>query len=323
MPKEAEITGKKALSLCLLRVLEKYATPAQPLTTRALMEFMRQDYGLDFERKAVGRNLTLLTEMGFPLSTYQENGKGYYLTDEASKSHFAQDADARLILTDALLRAPRFCRSDTLLEAYQEEVPILAIQEMQAKQAESLLANIFILRRAIAAGVQIRFKSSSIYMEEETEMPATQASPYAVAFVEGQYYVLLSMAGYGKLLHQRCDQMRHIEMTEAAVRPLTELSGRESSLQEYILQNVYRAGAEESYVLLCKRHLRDEALSVFGTAMQYKAEGEYLRVTVQATWPKIYQFLLRHLKFASLLSPTEAAARFAEELRQAAACYPG
>ena len=71
-----ETKGKKALSLCILRVLEQRASERNPLSTRHIIEFLKEDFGMIAERKAVGRNLLLLQEMGFPLSTYQENGKG-------------------------------------------------------------------------------------------------------------------------------------------------------------------------------------------------------------------------------------------------------
>jgi len=321
MPKEAEL-GKKALSLCLLRVLEKYASPARPLTTRALMEYMQEDYGLEFERKAVGRNLILLTEMGFPLSTYQENGRGYYLIGENTQGQFGNDESRKLIFLDALLRAPRYAQSETLLAECQGDVPVFDFSDTLI--SVQLLDNITLLRRAIADALQIRFESGSIYASGSPGAAVTSASPYALAYAEGQYYVLLSMAGYGKLLHQRCDQMRSLEITELPARPVTELSGCEGGLplRDYVLQNLHRVGAEEDYVLLCKRHLRDEVYAAFGTKSFCEAEGEYLRVTVQCRWPQMQRFLLDHLKYASLLAPQRCAAAFAEELRQAAACYP-
>ena len=73
-----ETKGKKALSLCILRVLEQHASEQDPLSTRRIIEYLKEDFGMIAERKAVGRNLILLTEMGFGLSTYHDNGKGYY-----------------------------------------------------------------------------------------------------------------------------------------------------------------------------------------------------------------------------------------------------
>ena len=59
-----ETKGKKALSLCILRVLEQHATERDPLSTRRIIEYLKEDFGMIAERKAVGRNLILLTEMG-------------------------------------------------------------------------------------------------------------------------------------------------------------------------------------------------------------------------------------------------------------------
>ena len=95
-----ETKGKKALSLCILRVLEQHATEQEPLSTRRIIDYLKEDFGMIAERKAVGRNLILLTEMGFGLSTYHENGKGYYLTASVDAESFDP------VLYDALLRAP-------------------------------------------------------------------------------------------------------------------------------------------------------------------------------------------------------------------------
>ena len=56
-----ETKGKKALSLCILRVLEQRASERNPLSTRHIIEFLKEDFGMIAERKAVGtaRAITL------------------------------------------------------------------------------------------------------------------------------------------------------------------------------------------------------------------------------------------------------------------------
>ncbi|MCL2696186.1 MAG: hypothetical protein FWE69_07665, partial [Clostridiales bacterium] len=129
-----EVRGKKALSLCLLRVLEQHASPASPLTTKTLIERMKSEHGLEVERKAVGRNLALLDEMGFALSTYQQNGKGYYLLPCAPETPAppkpaAPAGDTTDILLDGMLRAPAFPASASILAQLQAETPIHPIPE--------------------------------------------------------------------------------------------------------------------------------------------------------------------------------------------------
>ena len=58
-----ETKGKKALSLCILRVLEQHASERDPLSTRRIIDYLKDDFGMIAERKAVGRNLILLAEM--------------------------------------------------------------------------------------------------------------------------------------------------------------------------------------------------------------------------------------------------------------------
>ena len=48
-----ETKGKKALSLCILRVLEQHASEKDPLSTRRIIEYLKEDFGMIAERKAV------------------------------------------------------------------------------------------------------------------------------------------------------------------------------------------------------------------------------------------------------------------------------
>ena len=118
-----ETKGKKALSLCILRVLEQHADKAQPLSTRCIIEYLKEDFGMIAERKAVGRNLLLLQEMGFPLSTYQDNGKGYYLEGAVSDMPQAGD-ESDAVLLDAYLRAPHSAQTERAIARLQDDIPI-------------------------------------------------------------------------------------------------------------------------------------------------------------------------------------------------------
>ena len=143
----AETKGKKALSLCILRVLEQHAGKTNPLSTRHIIEYLKEDHGMIAERKAVGRNLILLMEMGFPLSTYQDNGKGYYLkTDAGSVPHEHNPA-----ALDAYLRAPRSDRTEREIDRLQDPVPVFVSDAEKKQQPEQLFETLDLLKDAIAA----------------------------------------------------------------------------------------------------------------------------------------------------------------------------
>jgi hypothetical protein len=318
-----ETKGKKALSLCILRVLEQHAGKSDPLSTRRIIEYLREDFGMTAERKAVGRNLILLQEMGFPLSSYQENGKGYYLKTDAESVVHEHDPAA----LDAFLRAPRSERSAHEILRLSDPVPIYVSDEERIRQPESVLDTLDLLKQAIGQKVQVSFLYTVVRADgtktPQRETPFT-VSPYALFLAEGYYYVIVSISGYGRLLHYRCDLMEDVTLTEQPIREAETLIECSAGLDvaAYVNRTIYRTDVKETHTVLCAGHLTGELLDTFGDAVKMRPEGETVRAEIDAPWEAIHRFLARNLKHTTLLAPAWRRAQFREELLSALSTYP-
>lgn len=319
-----ETKGKKALSLCILRVLEQHATKEAPLTTRSIIALLLEKYGMVAERKAVGRNLLLLAEMGFPLSTYQENGKGYYL--KRTETEPLTDRDDPVLL-DALLRAPISEAAVEYIERLQSDIPIFSVRESNQTLDDSLLDTLDLLRTAIREKHQVSFRYNTVQTDGSLsalrELPFS-VSPYALFLAEGRYNVIVSMSGYGKLLHYRCDLLCDLTLLNAPAREVTELQECENGLDVvgYVNRAVYRQNTATTYTLLCARHLAGDLYDTFHRDAVLTPEGDMVRAEVRAPWMQVRKFLLQHLKHATLLAPTEQQRLLREELAAALSTYP-
>ncbi len=319
-----ETKGKKALSLCILRVLEQHASKAQPLSTRQIIEFLKEDFGMIAERKAVGRNLLLLPEMGFALSTYQENGKGYYL-EAVTAQPSAEPSDPAAL--DAYLRAPRSAQTERRLAALQDDVPIFVSDAERVKQDEAVFDTLAILKTAIKTGVQVSFRYLLVQPDgkktPQRETPFS-VSPYALFLAEGSYYVIVSMSGYGRLLHYRCDLMENVVLTGQPARECTSMVECMNGLDvaAYVNRTIYHTDVKETHIVLCAEHLADDLLDAFGGAVRLKAEGETIRAEIDAPWEPVRRFLCNHLKHTTLLAPAWRRAQMREELLSALSTYP-
>ena len=63
--KSLETTMEESKKLALLRILhilQKYSDDTHPLTQDDIVDYLYKDYGIEVERKAVGRQLALLHE---------------------------------------------------------------------------------------------------------------------------------------------------------------------------------------------------------------------------------------------------------------------
>jgi len=76
------MADKKELPLAMARVLVEYTDEDHWLSTKELTRILEDEYGLTAERRTIYANIDLLKEYGYDISTWQENGVGYYL-----KSH--------------------------------------------------------------------------------------------------------------------------------------------------------------------------------------------------------------------------------------------
>lgn len=319
----AETMGKKALSLCILRVLEQHAGKANPLSTRRIIEYLKEDFGMIAERKAVGRNLILLSEMGFPLSSYQENGKGYYLKSDAENAVHEHDPAA----LDAFLRAPRSDRAEREIRRLQDAVPVYVSEQERREQPESVLETLDRLKEAIERKVQVSFLYTVVLPDgrkaPQRETPFT-VSPYALFLAEGYYYVIVSISGYGRLLHYRCDLMDQVTVTEQKIREAETLIECSDGLDvaAYVNRTIYRTDVRETHTVLCAGHLTGELLDTFGSAVRMRPEGETVRAEIDAPWETVRRFLVGNLKHTTLLAPAWRRAQMREQLLSALSTYP-
>lgn len=297
---EAERKGKKALSLCILRVLERYASPDAPMTSRQIIDRIEEDYGLTAERKAVGRNLLLLAEMGFELSTYQDNGHGYYL--HAPQAWDAQEE--RQVLYDALLRAPASLCRTAMLEQLEADLPAVVRLGDGAPDSEQS-AGVYLLREAIRDTIKVAFSY-------RPEAAVITASPYAVAY-DGSYALLAVPDGTEEAVAYRMSRM-------AAIRMLDERATLPKRLPD---PQTLLGGKSEPEVLelLCKPSVLDDLYARFPDA-SLRREGGYLRARVHAPWEDVGAFLAGHMTHAILLSPESRRTTVREALHQALSCYP-
>ena len=318
-----EMKGKKALSLCILRVLEQHAGKTNPLSTRRIIEYLQEDHGMIAERKAVGRNLLLLQEMGFPLSTYQDNGKGYYLRTEAG----AEPHEHNPAALDAYLRAPRSPQSERAIARLQDPVPIYASEAESGTQPEDVFETLDRLKEAIERKVQISFLYSVVQTDgtraPQRETPFT-VSPYALFLAEGCYYVIVSMSGYGRLLHYRCDLMEQVTLTDLPVREAeTLIECRDGlSVEAYVNRTIYHTDVRELHTVLCAANLTGDLIDRFGSAVRMRPEGETIRAEIDAPWEMVKRFLVCNLKHTTLLAPAWRRAQIREELLSALSTYP-
>ncbi|MDD7212607.1 MAG: hypothetical protein SPG94_00240 [Candidatus Enterosoma sp.] len=90
----ASFEPKKLALIRILQILEQYTDSDHPLKHDEIVKKLENEYGITVERKAIGRNIALLQDVGYDIETTK---KGSYLN-----SRLFEDSELRL-LSDSVL----------------------------------------------------------------------------------------------------------------------------------------------------------------------------------------------------------------------------
>ena len=75
------MSKKKTGTIAMLRVLQKYSDSEHILSTRDMMHYLHDDYGIDLERRTMYDNMNVLESFGYKIHRYESGSLGYYLEE--------------------------------------------------------------------------------------------------------------------------------------------------------------------------------------------------------------------------------------------------
>ena len=311
------VGGKKALPLCILQILKDFSAPNHPLTYKDIVRKLQQEYGIQAERKAVGQNISLLCEMGYDISTYEENHEGTFLA-----SREFDDMELR-VLIDSVLISKYIPASDAkhLVEKLEALSNIqfrgrmkhlYTIHEGRHQRNREFFFSLSVIDEAISLSRQVAFFYNQL-STDKTLVPVRKAKdvvhPYAIVCINGQYYLIGSFRNYKHLIHYRMDRITQIEMRDKPARPVTEISGCENGLNiaQYAAEhNLMFGGKTEQIVLKMNKRLVGVVIDAFGYDVRISdQDGDYMEVRLKAAIEGVRFFALQYGPDCEVLEPNE------------------
>lgn len=124
----------RANAICLLEVLKEYSDEEHILPMRDILSKMKAIYDLELDRRTVYSAMLLLEDLGYDISDFDENGKGYYL-----RTRLMEQSEV-LLLTDAVYSFP-------FIPARQSELLIQKLQKQLSIHQRKMYRHLTIVRR--------------------------------------------------------------------------------------------------------------------------------------------------------------------------------
>lgn len=254
------IGGKKAITICILRVLERYSDYDHPMRSGDIIRRVREDFGVDVSRNTVARSLSLLLELGYDnIVTFADDKRGAYISERTF-----DDMELR-VLIDSVLSSPYVPQKavEDLVKKiaglsntyFQNKLPhVYSSHAWYHQRRNNLFYNLEIIEEAIRTKRQIAFRYNNVGIDGSLT-PARESfdrvHPYAAVCANGQYYLIANYKDYDNIRHCRIDRITQIDLLDMPSRPITEIEGFASGLDiaEYAREHLFMFGGEPERVV--------------------------------------------------------------------------
>ena len=325
----ARSSGQKLKLLLLRDYLLQNTDENHGVTVRQMIEHLDR-CGVKAERKSLYSDLDALGEGGYGMDILSDNGRYSLasrdfelqevklLVDMVQSSNFITKRK-----TQALIK-----KLETLVSVHDAKLLERNVYVRNRVKAmnESVYINVDRISEAINEDARLRFQYFQYNRRKQEVLRhggrVHEVSPFALIWVDQNYYLLAYDPAYGAMRHYRVDRM-----TQLSARP----GPREGkALFEKTDMSTYTAkvfnmftGEEKRVTLRFAERLADPVIDRFGEDVILIPEGDaHFTVTVDVVVsPTFYAWLSSFGRDAEILAPAEVRAGMAAGLRELLSLY--
>ena len=239
---------KKMSNFCVLDILKKYSDENNLLTAQDIIDYARQIYGIELERKSVAATIDALIDYNFDIN---KTPKGSYLGErdfEPSEISFLVDAIFSSKSLDSKHAQKLAEKISNYLSVYQRRryKYVCKADQLTRTNYKELFYNIDILNEAISKNCQVEFNYNRYYANKEKFVKKRNKkyiiNPYYLINNQGRYYLVCNYNWYNEISNYKVDLITNIKLLEDhRAKPITELKGCENGFDvvDYTNKNIY------------------------------------------------------------------------------------
>ena len=299
----------KANTICLLEILKEYSDGDNILKMSDITAKMKAVYGITIDRRTVYGSIDLLLQLGYDISTYEENGKGYYLRTrdfELSEIHLLMEsvysnAAIPRKQTEDLIRKIRQCMSVHKRKEYRH---LTVVHDENKTPNKEVFLNIELLDEAIAGEKEIEF----VYLQYDFDKKLQpkrkrtyQVSPYAMVSANEHFYLICMSNHFNNIGQYRIDKMKDIKITDKAAKA----APADFNVRKHTQSAVYMFSQNvEQITLKCDNGILDHVIDKFGQGVRVSQNGDgTFTATVTASSDGIKFWALQYLERVEIIAP--------------------
>ena len=318
---------KKLALIRIYQILQRYSDEKHPMTQEKIAEFLKREYGLEIERKAIGRNISLLKEAGVEIETKREGSWLVTREFEDSEIHLLIDG----VLSSRHISAKhskdlieKLCGlSNKYFRAHVKN--IYSVNEWNKTDNQSLFYNIEQIDEAIEKGYKIEFDYNKYGTDKKLHRTKTHnASPYQLILHNQGYYLMALNEQWGNMAYYRVDHITNMKVLEERITPLNEVEGYEKGIDYSMFSSALPymyTDKIERITFYADETIVDQIVDWFGKNAKIEKCENKLKVTVKASSMAMEYWAMQYLNYVEVVSPSELRDKIKENLENAIKKY--
>lgn len=319
---------KKLALLRILQILEDETDKEHPYTQAQIIKRLAEKYDITVERKAVGRNLSLLKEAGFGIESTKA---GSFFDDRTF-----EQSELRLLVDSILCsRYINKKHSEDLIEKivalggknFKSHVKhIYSVGKWSKSDNIEFFYNIEIADEAIEKAKQITFHYNKF--DETARLKKTYrqiVSPYQMILHNQRYYLMAYNEYWKNMAFYRMDKITDVEILDKPQTPIKSVPGYKNGIdyKDLATSRPYLyADKAEKIVVACDKALMDDVVDWFGNGVSIRKGNEgQIVVTLYASKDAMLYWALQYGRRAKVLEPEDLVQKIKQTLEDVLKSY--
>ena len=294
----------------IYQILETYSDEKHPLKQQDIIRILQNEYGIECERKAVGRNISYLQEMDFDIISSKQ---GSYLA-----SRKFENSELRLLIDSVMgSRHINPSYSSELVgklaelggKNFKAQVKhIYTVGEWGKSDNKELFLNIDLIDEAIEKGKKISFDYLKTGVDKKQHKSSfKKATPYQLILHNQRYYLMMFDEKYNGISYLRVDKMSKMRVLKEDGTPLREIEGYKNGIDygRFSSGFPYMFSDEQVTVRIkCKNRMADDLGDWFGDGYTISpCDKEHFIATVTASKKAMLYWALQYNVNVEILYP--------------------
>ena len=321
--------NKKMLNMLILEILRKYSDEEHSLTQQEIMKLLRQNYGMDCDRRSVKNNVESLKEMGYDISME----KGYRLM-----SREFDDSELRILIDSVL-----FSKSISTKQAKGLIEKIRSIGSNYFNAKVSHVSNLPDIHRTqnkqamysldtINDAISEKKKISFIYNEMGIDLKLHPkrpepyvVNPYQIVANNGRFYLIGNYDKYDNIAHIRIDRMTDVKMLPEKAKPMKQIPELANGLNlpNHMAEHIYMfSGKSIPVKLKTTEDMLTQLTDWFGGDFRVlEKEAEEVTVKVTCNEKAMRFWALQYGPYVEIISPAPLREKIKDDIHKMAKKY--